>query len=293
MNIAIYGREFSSNTLPFVQKIFDELNGYDAELFIFEKFARFIKDKVSFPKMDNTFSSYQEIKGKIDVMLSLGGDGTMLDTVSLIRDSNIPVIGINLGRLGFLASISKDDISTAIKSLMDGEYTIDSRSLLTVETDTPIFGEENFALNDLIIHRRDNSAMMSIRAYLNGEFLNTYWADGLIVATPTGSTAYSLSCGGPIVFPESRNFVITPISPHNLNVRPVVISDSYTLTFELEGRSSKFLLSCDSRTQVIDYTMKFRVSKADFQINLIRLKNESYLSTLRNKLLWGIDRRNY
>lgn len=293
MNIAIYGREFTSNTLPFVQNIFDELKGYDAELFIFEKFESFIKDKVSYPKQNNTFSHYHEINGKIDVMLSLGGDGTMLDTVSLIRDSNIPVIGINLGRLGFLASISKDNISTAIKSLMDKDYTIDSRSLLTVETDTPIFGEENFALNDLIIHRRDNSAMMSIRAYLNGEFLNTYWADGLIVATPTGSTAYSLSCGGPIVFPESKNFVITPISPHNLNVRPVVISDSYTLTFELEGRSSKFLLSCDSRTQVIDYSMKFRVSKADFQINLIRLKNESYLSTLRNKMLWGIDRRNY
>lgn len=293
MKIAIYGREFSAATLPYVQQIFDELNKQGAELLVYEKFSHFIADKVSNLKMMGTFSHYGEIKGAVDVMLSLGGDGTMLDTVTLIRDSNIPIIGINLGRLGFLASISKDDIAGAINSLLTGDYTIDSRDLLKVETDTPVFGDENFALNDLTIHRRDNSAMMIIHAYLNGEFLNSYWADGLIVATPTGSTAYSLSCGGPIVFPKSGNFVVTPISPHNLNVRPVVISDSYTLSFELEGRSSKYLLSCDSRTEVIDCSMRFSVSKADFQINLVRLKNESYLSTLRNKMLWGIDTRNY
>ncbi|WP_069657862.1 NAD kinase [Arcticibacter eurypsychrophilus] len=293
MKIAIYGREFSDATLPYVQQVFDNLDKHDADLFIYEKFATFIKGKVKHRKKESTFNHYKELKGVVDVMLSLGGDGTLLDTVSLIRDSNIPIIGINLGRLGFLASINKDDIPAAIESLVHKEYTIDSRHLLKVESDTPLFGDENFALNDITIHRRDNSAMMIIHAYLNGEFLNSYWADGLIVATPTGSTAYSLSCGGPIVFPLSENFVITPISPHNLNVRPVVISDTYKLTFELEGRSSKFLLSCDSRTEVIDNHLKFSVSKADFQINLIRLKNESYLSTLRNKMLWGIDRRNY
>ncbi|KAA8475889.1 NAD+ kinase [Arcticibacter tournemirensis] len=293
MKIAIYGREFSNTTLPFVQEVFDCLRKFDIELYIYEKFNKFISGRIYFPRKLWVFKDHHEIKGLVDVMISLGGDGTMLDTVTLIRDSGIPVIGINFGRLGFLASINKGDILPAIESLVKREYTIDSRDLLRVDTDNEIFGDENFALNDLTVHRRDNSAMMIIHAYLNGEFLNSYWADGLIVATPTGSTAYSLSCGGPIIFPQSENFVITPISPHNLNVRPVVISDAYTLSFELEGRSSKYLLSLDSRTKIIDCSLKFSVRKADFQINLVRLNNESYLSTLRNKMLWGIDTRNY
>ena len=229
----------------------------------------------------------------VDVMISLGGDGTLLDTVTLIRDSNIPVIGINFGRLGFLASINKDDIASAINSLINKEYTLDKRVQLCIESELNLFGNENFALNDVTIHKRDTSAMMIVHAYLNGDFLNSYWADGLIVATPTGSTAYSLSCGGPIMFPGSGNMVVTPISPHNLNVRPIVLSDSNVLSFEIEGRSSKYLLTCDSRTEVIDTSIKIRVKKADFGINLIRLNNENYLSTLRNKLLWGIDTRNY
>ena len=227
-------------------------------------------------------------------MISLGGDGTLLDTVSLIRDSQIPVIGINFGRLGFLASINKDDIVSAIDSLVNKKFTLDNRALLTVESDLALFGDENFALNDVTIHKRDTSAMMIIHAYLNGEFLNSYWADGLILATPTGSTAYSLSCGGPIIFPQSNNFVVTPISPHNLNVRPVVLSDTNIVSFEIEGRSSKYLLSCDSRTEVLDTgSTKISIKKSDFEINLIRLNSEDYLSTLRKKLLWGIDTRNY
>lgn len=293
MKIAVYGREFSNTTLPFVQQVFDCLRKFDIELYVYEKFARFISGRIYYPKKLYEFKSYYEIKGVTEVMLSLGGDGTMLDTVTLIRDSGIPIIGINFGRLGFLASINKGDIQSAIESLVNREYTIDSRNLLKVDSDEKIFGDENFALNDLTVHRRDNSAMMIIHAYLNGEFLNSYWADGIIVATPTGSTAYSLSCGGPIIFPRSGNFVITPISPHNLNVRPVVISDSNTLSFELEGRSAKYLLSLDSRTEVIDCSLKFSVCRSDFQINLVRLNNESYLSTLRNKMLWGIDTRNY
>ena len=293
MKIAIYGREFNQNTLPYVQQVFDCLMKYSVEPIVFEGFAAFIQGKVFYPTALQTFSSYREIKGHADFMISLGGDGTMLDTVTLLRDSGIPVIGINLGRLGFLASISKANINTAIESLINGDYSLDSRELLNLEAETSLFGDENFALNDITIHRRDNSAMMIIHTYLNGEFLNSYWADGLIVATPTGSTAYSLSCGGPIVFPQSGNFVITPVSPHNLNVRPVIVSDSNVLSFELEGRSSKYLLSCDSRTEVIDSTLKFSVKRANFKINLIRLNNESYLSTLRNKLLWGIDTRNY
>ena len=226
-------------------------------------------------------------------MFSLGGDGTLLDTVSLIRNAEISVIGINFGRLGFLASINKDEIESAIEDLVNKKYTFDNRALLAVESDSNLFGNENFALNDITIHKRDTSAMIIIHTYLNGDFLNSYWADGLIFATPTGSTAYSLSCGGPIVFPQSNNFVVTPISPHNLNVRPIVLSDTNIISFEVEGRSSKYLLSCDSRTTILDTSTRITIKKADFEINLIRLNNENYLSTLRRKLLWGIDTRNY
>ena len=293
MKIAIYGRDFSDTVLPYVQQVFDSLRQHDIELFIFDKYNQFISGKVHFNKAPHLFKDSSDLKGKVDVLLSLGGDGTILDTVSLIRDSQIPIIGINLGRLGFLASVNKDNIQSAITSLVNREYTLDSRVLLSVETEKKLFGDVNVALNDLTIHRRDHSNMMIIHAYLNGEFLNTYWADGLIVATPTGSTAYSLSCGGPIILPQSGNFVITPISPHNLTVRPIVLSDSNILSFEIEGRSSKYLLSCDSRTEMITNSTKLTIRRADYQINLVRLNNETYLSTLRNKLLWGIDTRNY
>ncbi len=294
MKIALYGRQFNNSVLPYVQQVFDSLAKYDIEPYVYQKYNQFIEGKVFFPKKVNVFSNHQELLNcKVDVMISLGGDGTMLDTVSIIRNSFIPVIGINFGRLGFLASINKDDIESAMNSLFKGDYTLDSRNLLSVESELNLFGNENFALNDVTIHKRDTSAMMIIHAYLNGDFLNSYWADGLILATPTGSTAYSLSCGGPIVFPRSGNMVVTPISPHNLNVRPIVLSDVNLLSFEIEGRSSKYLLTCDSRTEVIDNSVRITVKKADFFINLIRLNNESYLSTLRNKLLWGIDTRNY
>ena len=294
MKIAIYGRQFNNSVLPHVQQVFDSLSEYNVETFVFDKYNHFISDKIFFSKKFQIYRNYQDlISAKVDVMISLGGDGTLLDTVTLIRDSNIPVIGINFGRLGFLASINKSDIESALNRLINKDYTLDRRVQLCIESDLNLFGNENFALNDVTIHKRDTSAMMIVHAYLNGEFLNSYWADGIIIATPTGSTAYSLSCGGPIVFPGSGNMVVTPISPHNLNVRPIVLSDTNILSFEIEGRSSKYLLTCDSRTEVIDTSIKVRVKKAGFGINLIRLNNESYLSTLRNKLLWGIDTRNY
>ncbi|NQV75709.1 MAG: NAD kinase [Bacteroidetes bacterium] len=294
MKIAIYGRQFNNTVLPHVQQIFNILAEQNIETLVHDKYNHFISGKIFFPKKFQIYRNYQDLMSSdVDVMISLGGDGTLLDTVTLIRDSNIPVIGINFGRLGFLASINKDDISSAINSLIKKEYTLDKRVQLCIESELNLFGNENFALNDVTIHKRDTSAMMIVHAYLNGDFLNSYWADGLIVATPTGSTAYSLSCGGPIMFPGSGNMVVTPISPHNLNVRPIVLSDTNVLSFEIEGRSSKYLLTCDSRTEVIDTSIKVRVKKADFGINLIRLNNENYLSTLRNKLLWGIDTRNY
>ncbi len=293
MKIGIYGRNFSNSVLPYVQQVFDCLVECEIEVLVYKNFYDFLKEKLFLPKQFSSFQTHSDIKGNVDVMISLGGDGTMLDTVSIVRDSGIPMIGINFGRLGFLASINKEGIKYAIEAIINKKFTLDTRRLLKVESSQKLFGELNFALNDLTIHKRDTSAMILIHCYLNGEFLNSYWADGLIVATPTGSTAYSLSCGGPIIFPRSGNFVITPISPHNLNVRPIVIGDENELTFEIEGRSSKYLVSCDSRTEVIDSTIKFTVKRADFDINLIRLNNESYLSTLRNKLLWGIDTRNY
>lgn len=294
MKIAIYGRQFNNTVLPHVQQIFNILAENDIETIVHDKYNQFITGKISLSKKLHTYQNYHDlISSKVDVMISLGGDGTLLDTVTLIRDSNIPVIGINFGRLGFLASINKDEISSAIKSLINKEFTLDKRVQLCIESDRNLFGDENFALNDVTIHKRDTSAMMIVHAYLNGDFLNSYWADGVIVATPTGSTAYSLSCGGPIVLPRSGNMVVTPISPHNLNVRPIVLSDTNVLSFEIEGRSSKFILTCDSRTEVIDTSIKVSVRKADFGINLIRLNNENYLATLRNKLLWGIDTRNY
>jgi NAD+ kinase len=293
MKIAIYGRDFNDSVLPFVQEVFNALVANNITISIYSKFNSFIKNKLQLPNDITVFANHQELIDHADVLLSLGGDGTLLDTLSLVRNSQVPVIGINFGRLGFLASINKNEIKNAIEALVKGEYSLDKRSILSLESQNNLFGQENFALNDITIHRRDNSAMMIIHAYMNGEFINSYWADGLIIATPTGSTAYSLSCGGPIILPNAQNFVITPVAPHNLNVRPIIVPDDVVLTFEIEARSTKFLVSCDSRTETVDRSVKLTVNKANFNINLIRLNNESYLTTLRNKLLWGIDTRNY
>ncbi|MFD0939415.1 NAD kinase [Pedobacter boryungensis] len=293
MKIAIYGRDFNDTVLPFVKQVFNALALYKIEILVYSKFNNFIKEKIALPHNSTVFSTSKELLNHADVLLSLGGDGTLLDTLSLVGDSGIPIIGINFGRLGFLASINKNEIDTAISALVNGDYTLDKRGILNLESKNNLFANENFAMNDITIHRRDNSAMMIIHAYMNGEFVNSYWADGLIIATPTGSTAYSLSCGGPIILPNAQNFVITPIAPHNLNVRPIIVPDNVELTFEIEARSTKFLLSCDSRTETVDRSVKITINKAKFNINLIRLNNESYLTTLRNKLLWGIDTRNY
>jgi NAD+ kinase len=293
MKIAIYGREFNNSVLPFVQDVFDALEYYGIEIIVHQEYIDFIKDKVKLPRELETFCDHPQLCNNTDVLISLGGDGTLLDTLALVRDSGVPVIGINFGRLGFLASINKNEIKNAIEAIINKEYSLDQRTLLNLESKHNLFGDENFALNDITIHRRDNTAMMIIHAYMNDEFINSYWADGLIIATPTGSTAYSLSCGGPIIFPSAQNFVITPIAPHNLNVRPVIIPDDVSLRFEVEARSTKFLVSCDSRTATVDRSVKITISKASFHVNLIRLNNESYLTTLRNKLLWGIDTRNY
>jgi len=293
MKIAIYGRPFNDPVvLPFIQQVFDNLKLHGAEIFVHYQLHNYLKDNLNTITY-HVLDPVQNIKGFIDIFLTLGGDGTLLDMVTLIRDSGIPVIGINFGRLGFLASVNKNNIEAAIQAVVNKQFTLDSRELLSINSDPGIFGIDNFALNDITIHKRDDSAMITTHVFLNGEFLNSYWGDGIIISTATGSTAYSLSCGGPIIYPESNSVVLTPVAPHNLNVRPIVLPDSYTLAFDVESRSSNYLVSCDSRTAPVDKTIRFEVKKAGFQLNLIRLNNESYLSTLRNKLLWGLDARNY
>ena len=293
MKIAVYGKPFNQSVLPFIKQVLDCLEKYGSEVFVHVDLYYFIAEQPDFSKNYAHFNCYEDINGRVDVMLTLGGDGTILGTVDLIRDSKIPVIGINFGRLGFLASVNKNDIEEAIKALVNKQFTLDERVLLELESNPPVFKNINIALNDITIHKRDNAAMITIHAFLNDEFLNSYWGDGIIVSTPTGSTAYSLSCGGPIVFPQSGNFVITPISPHNLNVRPIIISDDHTLTFKVETRSTNYLVSCDSKTETIESPSVFTIRKAGYGFNLVRLNNESYLSTLRNKLMWGLDARNY
>ncbi|MVN20922.1 NAD kinase [Mucilaginibacter arboris] len=293
MKIAVYGKPFNQSVLPFIRQVFDCLILHQTEIFVHTELNSFICNQPGFSDNHVLFNSYEDIKGRVDVMLTLGGDGTILGTVDIIRDSGIPVIGINFGRLGFLASVNKNDITAAIHALINKQFTLDSRILLQIESAPVVFRNQNIALNDITIHKRDNAAMITVHAFLNDEFLNSYWGDGIIVSTPTGSTAYSLSCGGPIVFPQSGNFVITPISPHNLNVRPIIVSDDRKLTFKVETRNTNYLVSCDSKTETIDSSSVFTIQKAGYHLNLIRLNNESYLSTLRNKLMWGLDARNY
>jgi NAD+ kinase len=292
MNIAIYGRQFNDTALPYIQQVFDNLTQHQAEIYVHFQLETYLSGRIATAGY-KVLEQGADLRGLIDIFLTIGGDGTLLDMVSLIRDTGIPVIGINFGRLGFLASVNKNDIAAAIYAVVNRQFTLDSRELLSIESEGDVFGHDNFALNDVTFHKRDDSAMITTHAYLNHEILNSYWGDGIIISTPTGSTAYSLSCGGPIIFPESNSIVITPISPHNLNVRPVILPDTSILSFEVECRSANYLVSCDSRTAVINRSMKFTISKAGFKLNLIRLNNESYLTTLRNKLLWGIDVRNY
>jgi NAD+ kinase len=293
MRIAVYGRQFNDQAVvPYIQQVFDSLVQHGVEVYVYRQLHNYLKKNLK--SVDyKVLEPADEIKGIIDVFLTLGGDGTLLDMVTVIRDSGIPVIGINFGRLGFLASINKNDIVTAIYAVVNKEFTLDSRELLNITSEIDIFGKDNFALNDITIHKRDDAAMITAHVFLNDEFLNSYWSDGIIISTATGSTAYSLSCGGPIIFPESNSTVLTPISPHNLNVRPIVLPDSCTLFIEVESRSANYLVTCDSRTAVVEKKIRFKVKKAGFQLNLVRLNNESYLSTLRNKLLWGLDARNY
>lgn len=292
MKVAIFGRSTIDNTSEHIQLLFHKLNEYKTEILIYEPFYNFIKQKMQINGSIKTFKTHDELVGNVDYMFSIGGDGTFLETLTYVRDSGIPIIGINTGRLGFLANIAKTEINKAIDSLLHKKIKIEKRSLISVTSKSKLFGEVNYGLNEVTILKKDTSSLITINAYINGDFLNSYFADGLIVATPTGSTAYSLSCGGPLVMPCSQNFIITPIASHNLNVRPLVISDDSIITLKVEGRNSNYLVSLDSRSEVIDSSIELTLKKADFSANLIQLENQNFFNTIRNKLLWGLDKRN-
>ncbi len=292
MHILIYGKDVSNEQLPSVRLLFDILHKEKAQVFVHAPYLDIIKDHFDIPVNCIPVNDYYDLKDlNLDYVFTLGGDGTILNVVTLIRDLSIPIMGINLGRLGFLASIEQQYIDRAIDFLKQGKFRLERRSMLSLESNQPLFGENTFALNDFTILKRDNSSMIIIHTYLNGEFLNSYWADGLIVSTPTGSTGYSLSCGGPILFPDSSSLAVTPVAPHNLNVRPLVISDDAELSFEIEGRTENFLCTLDSRFEIIGKDCRLSVKKCDFGIDLVQLDEMSFAKTMRNKLMWGFDTR--
>jgi NAD+ kinase len=289
--IAVYGKNFKLANAPFAQELFDYLHKKNMPFVVEEAFLKLMKDELKIKLEAESFTDFADIKATTDVLFSMGGDGTILDAVLMVKDSGIPILGINFGRLGFLANIGRDKIHAAIDAIERGNYMIDKRSLLSMESNKPIFNN-SFALNEMTIQRKDQSSMITVHTYLNGEWLNSYWADGLIISTPTGSTGYSLSCGGPIIYPTSNNFVITPVAPHNLNVRPMVVSDEVVLSFEVTGRGDSFLCTLDSRFRTIDSTYSIAIRKAGFTANFVRLNDQDFLSALKNKLHWGVDERN-
>ncbi len=291
--IAIFGHQFSSEYNESILKFLDILKHKEVEYSIYQTFSSFLEDQLKLAIKPNLLFTKESFSPEnFDVIISIGGDGTMLDCTTLVGDSGLLMLGLNTGRLGFLSSVSIHYITEALDQIIEGAYMTDQRSLIKLETESGIFGKNNFALNEMTLHKKDSQSMIVIHAYVDGKFLNTYWADGLIIATPTGSTAYSMSCGGPIILPSSSNFIITPVAPHNLNVRPVLISDQSTVTLRVEGRSENFLVSLDSRSESIDSETVLTLSKHNFDVNLVRLRNHSFLKTLRNKLNWGLDKRN-
>lgn len=292
MKFALHGKTITKETSPYIQQVIDELGKRNARIFVSYHFLKEIKkNNIHLPKAE-TFSKKNASLQEFDFAVSLGGDGTLLDTLTYVGESETPLVGINTGRLGFLATTPKEEIKKVIDALYQNYYSYDYRTLISLETDSHLFEGKNFALNEFAILKKDTSSMIVVHAYIDGEFLNSYWADGLIVATPTGSTGYSLSCGGPLVLPQSNNFIVTPVSPHNLYVRPMVVSDDSVLSFEIEGRSKNFLVALDSRSRTVDASIPMAVRKEKFRAKLVKLSGYNFFDTLRQKLNWGLDNRN-
>jgi len=293
MKVAIYGLTCQNNTLEYILELLEELHKESAEIYFEKDFYQLILDEQNvgdFP----TFSESSGLDATFDMFVSFGGDGTILRATTFVRDLNIPIVGVNTGRLGFLSTFKKEDVRKVVKEFVAGAYTIVERSLVEVSSDShiPEFETLNFALNEITVSRKDTTSMITVETHLNGEYLTSYWADGLIVATPTGSTGYSLSCGGPVIAPMAKSLILTPIAPHNLNARPLVISDETVIKLKVSGREDNHLVSLDSRIATVENGKEIYIRKAPFTIKMIEYTSESFLKTLRNKLLWGEDRRN-
>lgn len=291
MVIGIHGRDFTEETVPYIQQVFQELKKHAAQLYISDHFLQQLQKFSIETGQANNFKRGDDLR-YLDFFLTLGGDGTLLEAVTYVGRTEVPILGINMGRLGFLATIAKNEIAKAIDCLFRNHYTIETRSLLKLISNKYLFEGTNFGLNDFTILKKDTSSMIVVHTYINGEFLNSYWADGLIMATPTGSTGYSLSCGGPLILPESGNFVITPVSAHNLTVRPIVVPDNCEISFRVEGRTNNFLISLDARFETVDDTADLKIVKEGFYAKLVRLEEDNYFKTIRQKLHWGKDIRN-
>lgn len=294
MKAAIYARSLHQQGTAIISHFFDLLAHYGFRYTVHEQFAKELATTHYFQwstletfHTDDDLSSYQ-----VDVLISLGGDGTLLDTLQLVKDSNIPVMGINTGRLGFLANVPSYEIDSALVALYNGQFSKQYRRLIQLSTGENLFGDHPYALNDFVVQKRDFSSLVTVEAFVGGEYFNTYWADGVVVATPTGSTGYSLSCGGPIVFPGSGSLVVTPVAPHNLNIRPIIISDDVEVTLKVTGRDDSFLASLDSRYTSINKSHIISIYKASFYFNIIKLNHQSFIKTIRDKLKWGADSRN-
>ncbi len=294
MKIAIFGQYYQNDTRPIIRDIFVFFNANSVELVIEKKFLEVLYKEEIVKKQYNTFTDFSDLDATFDILISIGGDGTILRAATFVRNSGIPILGINAGRLGFLAKVQKEDIESFLQIVIEKKYTLSHRTLLSLSSDSEIasFSNINFAMNEITVSRKDTTSMITIETYLNGEYLNSYWADGLIIATPTGSTGYSLSCGGPILMPDVKALVITPIAPHNLNARPLVIPDATEIELRISGREDNYLVSLDSRIASVSNNAVLKIKKTPFKINMVEIPNETFLKTLRNKLLWGEDKRN-
>ncbi|WP_066835135.1 NAD kinase [Rufibacter ruber] len=291
MKVAIIGKPVKEEVVPFVRQLFEILLRQGIQVTVSESFAECLTPHLSIPPEADFYNRETNLQD-VSYMLSLGGDGTLLDAVTYVGPLQIPIMGINMGRLGFLASVPYAQLESAVDGLLKGHYTIEERSLIHLDSDQEVFDGINFGLNEFSILKRDTSSMIAVHTYIDGEYLNSYWADGLIVATPTGSTGYSLSCGGPVMMPQTNNFVISPVCPHNLNVRPLVVSDRSVISFEIEGRSTRYLVSLDSRSRPVDASIQLAVRREDFNARLVKLNQVNFLTTLRTKMHWGLDQRN-
>ena len=290
MRIALFGKTIAPENGEYMRQLFKKLADNQVEIVVYQLFADIVAAYIPVGVQFTVFHSHEDLKA--DLLFSIGGDGTILDTVPFVLNSGIPVVGINMGRLGFLSSISKNEIDMAVNSVLTGDYTVEQRTLLELVSPEKVFDDVKYALNELNVIRNPEHSLLAIKVFVDDIYLNTYWGDGILLATPTGSTAYSLSAGGPIIAPNAKNFVITPIATHNLTVRPVVIPDDSTIRIQVEGREKKFVFSMDSRSCTLDTSVQLEVRKAGFCLNLVRMRGEDFFGTIRNKLMWGKDNRN-